>query len=190
MKILQAVVSLIFLIYSFGILTANEKQEKSIPPGLEDKELPPELKDKLNLPKEDKKPEEKPYEKLKKHRKNLRKKPQKTKVENTLVNKNIKNPREFIREYNLKGDAEILVTIFDENKTIVNSYVLSEGSTGTKRGKNRLILWDGKDIRLENAKGIADAKGIVDAKERNYTAVIEVKYKDDTRETITLELKK
>lgn len=183
MKILQTVISMVFLIYSFGILTANEKEEKSIPPGLEDKEIPPELKDKLNIPKEDKKPEEKPYEKLKKHRKNLRKKPVKTKVKNTLVNKHIKNPKEFIREYNLKEDAEILVTIQDENGRIVNSYVLSEGSRGTKRGKNRLILWDGKDI-------IADAKGIADAKERNYTAVIEVKYKDDTRETITLELKK
>lgn len=120
--------------------------------------------------------QEKPI-KIKKHKKdiNLHKsipKPQKK--------KKISHPSKFKTKYNLKGAAEIAVNIIDSNFYPVNTFIITQqdgkGKTGTKKGPNEIILWDGKDIN-----GNVAPPG-------TYYACISVVYKNGKKETFGVEL--
>jgi hypothetical protein len=66
--------------------------------------------------------------------------------QNRLENPHARNPNEFTVEYNLENDAEVSVTIVGSNGVPVRHYTIPPGQEGGRKGKNRVIYWDGQDL--------------------------------------------
>jgi len=92
------------------------------------------------------------------------------------VSESISHPKDFKVKYNLKNTAEIAVNILNENYFPVSTFIISaeleKTASGTKKGKNKFYLWDGKDMLGKEAPA------------GEYYAVLSVVYKNGKKETI------
>lgn len=69
----------------------------------------------------------------------------KPKHQNKLENPRARNPRDFAVEYELDADAEVAVTIVGPQGRPVRQVTLPSGKEGGRKGKNKAVVWDGRD---------------------------------------------
>lgn len=92
--------------------------------------------------------------------------------ENKLENPLIRQPGDFLVEYELKAEADITVTITDMRGMPVSSLVIPAGTPGGLKGQNSLIYWDGRDLEGREAP------------EGRYMAVQSIRYAGEEKEEI------
>ncbi|MBI4679333.1 MAG: hypothetical protein HY748_17295 [Elusimicrobia bacterium] len=71
--------------------------------------------------------------------------------QNKLENPLIRPPSDFEVEYELKQDADVSVTILDLAGVPMREFSIKSGDPGGRKGKNRLSLWDGRDLMGQEA---------------------------------------
>ncbi len=62
-----------------------------------------------------------------------------------LLNPLARPPSDFEGEYELEAPSEVTISIVAPNGAILRDARLPAGAPGTRKGKNRLSLWDGQD---------------------------------------------
>lgn len=62
-----------------------------------------------------------------------------------FLNKEIRPPSDFAVEYELGQDAAITISIVGPNGVALHELNVPAGEPGGRRGKNRVLAWDGRD---------------------------------------------
>ncbi|PCI31248.1 MAG: hypothetical protein COB53_13595, partial [Elusimicrobia bacterium] len=70
---------------------------------------------------------------------------------NKLENDKIRHPRQFEVEYTLAADADVRFTFSSLEGSAVGSNAFKAGEIGARKGKNKLIIWDGRDTQGKEA---------------------------------------
>jgi hypothetical protein len=71
--------------------------------------------------------------------------PQYPQHKNKLENDRIRPPKQFEVEYDLAADAEVRFTLSNAEGVPVATTAFEKGAVGAREGKNKRIVWDGRD---------------------------------------------
>jgi len=71
--------------------------------------------------------------------------------QNTLKNDKIRPPKQFEIEYTLDADADIRFTLLSVEGVPIATSGIKKGEIGARKGKNKRIIWDGRNTAGKEA---------------------------------------